>query len=184
MMRLRAPPVCSAVVRVARTHYPRRPIHEARQSSSSASVVRTPEQRRGDQQADAELKHLSYGCRAAPVLSCQADQLNSLRQRGFCVVARSPRLGQGELAVCNRSVHISCRSILHSSLVTPTAAHVSMIRDNVWLQPQRNKRSRNSLISRSRAASPPVCEASAHSCVPALHARTDRSTYRLRQETK
>ena len=129
-------------------------------------------------------KHLSYGCRAAPVLSCQADQLNSLRQRGFCVVARSPRLGQGELAVCNRSVHISCRSILHSSLVTPTAAHVSMIRDNVWLQPQRNKRSRNSLISRSRAASPPVCEASAHSCVPALHARTDRSTYRLRQETK
>jgi hypothetical protein len=109
-MRLRALPVGCAVVRVARTLYPRRPIPGARQSSSSASVVRKPEQRRGDKQADAELEHLAY--RAAPVLSCLADQLNSLRQRGYCVVARSPRLGQGELAVCYRSVHISCRSML------------------------------------------------------------------------
>ena len=111
MMRSRALPVGCAVVRDTRTLYPRRPIPGARQSSSSASVVRKPEQRRGDEQADAELEHLR-AYRAAPVLSCLADQLNSLRQRGYCVVARSPRLGQGELAVCYRSVHISCRSML------------------------------------------------------------------------
>lgn len=104
-MRLRALPVgCAVVGGIFRT--PRRPMPGARQSSSRASVVRKIEQRRGDQQADVELEHQAYAGRAAPVLSCLADQLNSLRQRGYCIVARSPRLGQKELAVCFRSVHI------------------------------------------------------------------------------